>query len=360
MQRLESNGKARWLVRWREGSRQRGRTFDRRADALAFEAQARRERQMRGVDHIVGDDVTLAAWTDEWWSSYAEPNLHVRTRANYGYALDLRIMPLLGDLRLREIKPATVEAWLADLRRRGDGAPSILRASAVLSAILQRAVVNGRIESNPVRQGRKPRLAPPRRPAPIPPAVVEAIRANVDPLDATLVSVLAYAGLRPESEALTLTWGQVGERTLTIHASKTGRERSVRLLAPLADDLAAWRFSSRDENVSRDVNPSSLVFPRGSTLTPWSESDWQNWRRRVWRPAALAAGLPADSRPRDLRASFASLLIHEGRNVVEVAGQLGHSPETCLRSYAREFAEADLERRISAEDAIRDARAAMR
>jgi len=43
------------------------------------------------------------------------------------------------------------------------------------------------------------------------------------------------------------------------------------------------------------------------------------WRERIFRPPARAAGLPEDIRPRDLRSSFATLLIHEGRTIVEVA-----------------------------------------
>jgi hypothetical protein len=35
-----------------------------------------------------------------------------------------------------------------------------------------------------------------------------------------------------------------------------------------------------------------------------------------------------------LRHSFASLLIHEGRPLMEIAGQLGRSVETLLRHYA--------------------------
>jgi integrase len=62
--------------------------------------------------------------------------------------------------------------------------------------------------------------------------------------DATLVCVLAYAGLRP-SEALALRWGDIHARTLLVERAltaegqvqrtKTGQVRSVRLLAPLRE-----------------------------------------------------------------------------------------------------------------------------
>ena len=41
----------------------------------------------------------------------------------------------------------------------------------------------------------------------------------------------------------------------------------------------------------------------------WSLDDWDNWRERNFQPAAIAVGLPDDTIPRDLRGSFASLLI---------------------------------------------------
>jgi integrase len=122
----------------------------------------------------------------------------------------------------------------------------------------------------------------------------------------------------------------------------------VRLLQPLAEDLRAWK-------PARGAIPlrNQLLFSRRDGGV-WQDHDWRNLRKRVFRPAAKAAGL-THTRPYDLRGSFASLLIQEGRNVVDVAKQLGHTPETCLRYYARLFDEA-LEHPVPAEEAIRAAR----
>jgi integrase len=80
-----------------------------------------------------------------------------------------------------------------------------------------------------------------------------------------------------------------------------------------------------------------------------------NWRRRTFQAKAAKIGR-LHARPYDLRHSFVSLLIAEGRTVIDVAGQAGHSPETCLRYYAHLFAEFDPGVRLSAEDEIRKAR----
>jgi hypothetical protein len=71
----------------------------------------------------------------------------------------------------------------------------------------------------------------------------------------------------------------------------------------------------------------------------WTGDDWDNWRERLFQPLAAAVGLPKDTRPRDLRGTYASLLIYEGVDVVELAPELGHSPATCLEYYARVFKE---------------------
>jgi integrase len=67
------------------------------------------------------------------------------------------------------------------------------------------------------------------------------------------------------------------------------------------------------------------------------------------------AKLPA-MRPYDLRHSFASLLIAEGRSIVEVAEQLGHAPTMSLDTYGHVFAEFDPRQRRSAEDLTAEAR----
>ena len=65
-------------------------------------------------------------------------------------------------------------------------------------------------------------------------------------------------------------------------------------------------------------------------------------------------------RPRDLRSSFATLLIYEGQPPQYVANQLGNSPATLLRDYARLWEDFDPSQRISAEEHIARARRRVR
>lgn len=129
--------------------------------------------------------------------------------------------------------------------------------------------------------------------------------------------MLAYAGLRPE-EATSARWRDLGDRSLHVHASKTERSRTIKLLAPLVQDLAEWRLASGRPPAG------ALMFPTHDG-DDWKLHDWQNWRRRVYQPAAKAAGVTGDLRVYRLRGSFVSLLLWEGRSLTAVADQAGHS-----------------------------------
>jgi Phage integrase family len=150
------------------------------------------------------------------------------------------------------------------------------------------------------------------------------MRAAVGPRDATILSLLAYAGLRPQ-EARRLCWADVRERTLLVQAPKTRRTRTVGLLSPLAADLADWRRRAGGPP------PDAPVFP-GSEGAAWTAEGFNQWRQRTFRTALEGAGVAA-ARPYHLRHSFASLLLHEGRSVIYMARQLGHGAElTCART----------------------------
>jgi integrase len=165
-------------------------------------------------------------------------------------------------------------------------------------------------------------------------------------VSASYVGVLAYAGPRP-GEGLRLLWRDIGEQTLLFDVTKTrARFRPVRLLGPLRQDLGELRLQS-----GRPADGAS-VFP----VPLRARHNFNNWRTRVFHPAAKRAGVPEDLVPYDLRHTFASLLIWEGRlSIVEIAAQMGHSPRMLLGTYTHVIAELSGQR-MDIEAAIRRAR----
>ena len=78
---------------------------------------------------------------------------------------------------------------------------------------------------------------------------------------------------------------------------------------------------------------------------------------RVMKQSHVARQRPrVPGRPYDLRHSFASLLLHEGRSVIYVARQLGHDARLTLSTYGHVIDELDDAPRIDAEAAIAEAR----
>lgn len=132
-------------------------------------------------------------------------------------------------------------------------------------------------------------------------------------------------------------------------ASKTGRPRDVDVLAPLAQDLTEWRL------LSGRPSDECLIVPTVDG-DDWRRHDWGNWRRRVWRPAAIAAGVTGDLRPYRLGGSFVSLLLWAGEDLTYVAEQAGHSVATLARYYAGVIRELRGQPKLPTAEAIRQAR----
>jgi len=233
-----------WRVRWRDGARNRARTFDRKADAVAFEAETRRRRLGGDLRALDAGRETLQEFAEEWWRLYAVPNLARTTLASYASLWDAHVLPRLGATPLRELDPLTLTSFRAELTSEGVGPASTRRVMVILQGVLERAVEWQRIPTNPARAVRKPPQRRERAVRPLSPLDVERLRAHLLTggrlRDAVLVSVLAYAGLRP-GEALALTWSHVRKRTILVEraaalgelkTTKTARTRTVRLLHP--------------------------------------------------------------------------------------------------------------------------------
>lgn len=320
-----------------------------RKQAEQWETKVKQLAATGQLDDLDAGAETLEEFVAEWWASYAGPNLARNTLDAYAQVWNKHLLPRLGSHRLREIRPQVIVTLIADLERDGVGRPTIRKALSMLQGVLQRAVEWGRLPANPVKAVRKPSSPRDAVVRPLAPAEVEAIRAELDIGDATLVSVLAYSGPRPgEVVSVPLKWPDIGERTLIYRQPKTRRPpRPVKLVAPLAGDLRAWRLAQG----RIDTGP---VFPSRAGGA-WDNAEWRYWRRYVFAPAAKRARVDI-GRPYDLRHTWASLRLHEGElSVVEVAEEMGHSVQTLLSNYAHVVKELTGKRQ-PIEDTIRDAR----
>jgi integrase len=368
--RVERGEQLFWEVRWRERASQRSRRFDRRGDALDFDAELRRRRQLGPLAFqqlTSRGGPTLGWWIAERWAPEHAVTLAPSTRERYANVYAVHIAPWLDDVPLAELTVAVLRGWQAERIKAGVGPGTIDKCRTLLSSVLRHAAESEAIAGNPLSLVRAPKQHHRDAVQPLAPATVERIRAAMlDPpsrqisasvpgqrrrrhyelpalgtpqtrrRDATIVSLIAYAGLRP-GELRALRLGDIRQRTILVHracnpdgsikATKNEQHRTVRLLAALASDVTEYRAVSGRVSQAKPM----LLDEDGD---PWDKSAWQCWRADRWAPACHAAGLDPAPRPYDLRHSFASLLLAEGRQPLYVARQLGHSLAVLLSTYA--------------------------
>jgi len=349
------NGKLK--LRWREGAQRRARTFDRKSDATAFEADRVRRKQLGQA--AVPDDVPLREFVETYWRLHAVPNLAASTREFYARTWVNHIMPRLGDYGVRELTPKRLTRFREELEKASVGAATVRKSIAIVQSILSFAVAEELVDFNAAASVRKPRYQREREPHIFLPTEVEEIRGKLgSPRDRALVSLLAYSGPRPEEVVCRLAWEDIGDRAIRYRDTKRHRVRFTPLLAPLAEDLREWFLASGRPDGKRPVIP---AHDGGF----WTDDDWRNWRSRIWRgedrPAnrrnvpTYPGAAPAGTRPRDLRSSFITVQVYAGVPLTTIAKQCGTSVTMIEQHYAGVIENWD-GKQVPAEDQIRAAR----
>ncbi|RPA12632.1 site-specific integrase [Gordonia sp. OPL2] len=89
---------------------------------------------------------TVRAYAEQW---LRERDLAPKTQWLYQHSLDSRILPILGDERLRDVTPALVRTWWAGLGKDTPTANS--HAYRLLKTIFTTAVADKLVDENPVR-----------------------------------------------------------------------------------------------------------------------------------------------------------------------------------------------------------------
>jgi hypothetical protein len=180
--------------------------------------------------------------------------------------------------------------------------------------------------------------------------------------DRVLWGLQYAAGLRT-SGALALGWSDVigldgPDPRLAIdrefvagqlrEANKTGKGRDVAIVGSLAADLIELRETAPDSIESDLVCPSRAGTPM----------HLENWRGRVFDPAAERAGVPWAT-PYTSRHTYISRQVRTGIDPRTVAPWAGNSQEVIWRHYSREFDRSQATTRLPLADAPTIARQAV-
>ena len=257
------------------------------------------------------------------------------TLAAYGRDLADAEAALSSDGGLMQAPAEAVEAWFADLSRRGLSAATAARRRSSVRQFYRFALAEGWRADDPSR-----RLDAPRQGRPLPKSLS---RDEIDRLLAAAAARDAAAGLRlvalvemayasglRVSELLGLKVEAVRrDPAYLIVRGKGGKERLAPLNPAARAALKAW-LTARDARRKPEAPDSPWLFPssgRSGHLTP---------RRfaQLLDEAAVAAGLdPARVSPHVLRHAFATHLLEGGADLRVVQTLLGHADIATTQIY---------------------------
>lgn len=294
--------------------------------AKEVESDLRRE---RWHDPRQARSITVAAWREEWSRArVVEVVTRRKDDAHWRTRLDAR----WGETPLSEIRRADVQAWVARMVEEGVGAHTIAGTIGHFGAMLQAAVEADPplLAANPARGVRLPRTDAGRLRF-LTRAEYRAVDAELAEPYRTLVEMGCFAGLR-WGELSGLPVEHVDLERAEVHVrqvlTRTGlrsygkSNRSHRTVPIPAHLVTALRLLPMPE--------AGLVFA-GSSGGPLDEG---NWRRRVWHPALVRAGITDAPPPHTMRHTAASWLVMAGVDLYRVQSLLGHESYRTTEKYA--------------------------
>ena len=302
-------------------------SIDERAKARRF--LARLEATI-GATQIVNADagaagpVTVERYAKRWLDERRALGLRV---GKGDEARLRRALPVLGPLRLDEVRPRHIRELVLGLRKGGDLAPRTIRhVYGTLATMFRAAVSEDLIDSTPCVL---PRGVLPKNVDKDPAWRAQAIfsRDEIEQLVSdtripedrrVLYGLKALAALR-HGEAATLRWRQYDAEqqplgAINLEKTKTGVPRRVPVHPTLASILAEWRLAGWERMFGRPPGRDDLIAP-SRTLEPRNDSD----AAHAFRDDLDALGLRR-RRAHDLRRTFVSLALVDGarRDLLEV------------------------------------------
>lgn len=313
--------------------------------------------------HASAAKATIATLGPLWFAGLS--HLKPSSLAPLEIAWRVYVEPRWGATPISRIDHSDVRAWVAELsagraittkaKKTPLGATSVIRAHSVLSGILDVAVRDRRLTTNPARGVALPRKAR-KTHAYLSHAQVEALASQSGQHD-TLVRFLSYTGLRwGEATGLRVRHldmlrrrVQVEENAVRVNGviivgtPKSHHVRSVPFPAFLSVELARLC-----EGKSRDA----LVFGNGTShlQQPTANGGW--FVAAIKRVKLADETMPTPT-VHDLRHTAASLAISTGANVKAVQRMLGHASAAMTLDIYADLFEDDLDAVSDALDSAR-------
>lgn len=285
--------------------------------------------------------------------------LSPRTYEFYSGVIDTLIIPLLGHIKLVDLKPAHVQQFIKYMQ---DNSPvklspsTIKRKLAILQSILKQAVKLGLIQTNPANADRLT------MPKPITPQVEIFTRAEAqemlsclddEPLQYKVLIYLALMSGAREGELVALKFSDIDfiNNRITIERSAYKlKDQPTQTKPPKDNDIRTVKVDKYTIELIRQLR-AEKEQERLRLGTAWLNGEWlfTTWNGSIMHPATPSHwfreflkrhGLK-HRKFHALRHTSATLLLLGGTNIKQVSGRLGHADLRVTNQYLHCVAEAD-------------------
>ncbi|MCG7430770.1 tyrosine-type recombinase/integrase [Dermacoccus nishinomiyaensis] len=278
------------------------------------------------------DKVTVGQWCDTWIAGYASRKVSTVKQAE----VHLRVIKAtFADVRLRDVKPSDVNAWVAAMQKDERADSYVYAVYRRFAQIMSDAVLDGLLQTSPCSRRTSPRKGRSR------PyvcttadvwAIYEAFPSNLRPA----VLLAAFAGLRL-AECAGLRASDVdfmrGIITPAVqYPAEPLKTDYSQTPIPIPHELSLMLAKAVADGAGEYVVTNEI----GRQATPWSiQITMRDVRDGI-------EGLPEGFRFHDLRHYFASMLIAAGLDVKVVQTRMRHkSATTTLNTYGHMFPDKD-------------------
>ena len=344
-----------WRVQYRspDGKNRTKQGFRTKNEAQAWaDKNATTIREGEWIDPNAGR-VKIKELGERWLAM--QTHLKPSTLATTKNAWENHVKPLWGERAIATIQPSEVQSWLSTMTVRGfrkgeeiqvpASASMVRKAHAVLAQILDMAVVDGKLKSNPARGVKLPKKAKPVKVF-LTPVQLRTL-ADECSTKSEIVWLLGTVGLR---------WGELAGLQVGDVDFLRGRITVRRNAVTVANRVVVGTPKSHEARV---VGVPRFVVEMLEPLTRGkAKGDWL-WERECGGPLVLpskgsffheAVRRVCDADPEfpavtlhGLRHVAAGLMVRSGANVKVVQRQLGHaSAAMTLDTYAELF-ESDVD-----------------